>query len=72
VAAYLGLRIVMTLQIASWGLKQPVPWMGLVLIPLWDAMAFAIWLVSFTRSTIRWRDRDYYIRDGELVPVSGS
>jgi ceramide glucosyltransferase len=69
VAAYLGLRIVMTLQIASWGLKQHVPLLGLALIPVWDAMAFVIWLVSFTRSTIRWRDRDYYIRDGELVPA---
>jgi hypothetical protein len=33
-------------------------------------MAFVIWLVSFTRSTIRWRDRNYYIRDGELVPAT--
>ena len=72
IGTYLGLRVVMTLQIASWGLKQPVPWRGLALIPLWDAMAFVIWLASFTRSTIRWRDRDYYIRNGELVPVAVS
>jgi ceramide glucosyltransferase len=67
---YLALRVAVTLQIASWGLKQAVPWLSLVLIPVWDAMAFVIWLASFTRSTIRWRDRDYYIRDGELVPVA--
>lgn len=67
---YFGLRVCMTLQVASWGLKQRVPWLGLALIPVWDAMAFVIWLASFTRSTIRWRDRDYYIRDGELVPVA--
>jgi len=72
VGVYLGLRVAMTLQIASWGLKQPVPWRGLALIPVWDAMAFVIWLASFTRSTIRWRDRDYYIRNGELVPVAVS
>ena len=69
---YLGLRVATTLQIASWGLKQPVPWRGLALIPVWDAMAFVIWLASFTRSTIRWRDHDYYIRNGELVPVAVS
>jgi ceramide glucosyltransferase len=69
VAAYLGLRVVMTLQIASGGLKQHVSLPSLALIPVWDAMAFVIWLVSFTRSTIRWRDRVYYIRDGELVPA---
>ena len=68
-AAYIAVRALMTVQVASWGLKQSVPWQGLALIPVWDAMAFAIWLASFTRSTIRWRDRDYLIRDGELVPV---
>jgi ceramide glucosyltransferase len=67
-AVYLGLRAAMTLQIATWGLKQPAPWQGIPLIPVWDAMALAVWLVSFTRSTIRWRNKDYYIRDGQLVP----
>jgi ceramide glucosyltransferase len=71
-AAYLATRIAMTLQVASLGLKQRVPWGGLALIPVWDLMAFVIWLASFTRSTIRWRDRDYYIRNGELVPVAAT
>ena len=71
-AAYLVVRVAMTLQVASSGLKQRVPWQGLALIPVWDALAFVIWLASFTRSTIRWRDRDYYIRNGELVPVADS
>jgi len=66
---YLALRSAMTLQTASWGLKQSIPWRELALIPVWDAMAFVIWLTSFTRSTIRWRDRDYYIREGQLVPA---
>ena len=52
------------------GLKQRFPWKKTLLIPLWDAIASAIWLASFTRNTIRWRDHDYYIRDGELVPVA--
>ena len=63
-AAYLAVRIAMTLQVASAGLKQRVGWQALALIPLWDAMAFVIWLASFTRRSIRWRDRDYYIRNG--------
>jgi hypothetical protein len=33
-------------------------------------VAFGIWLTSFTRNSIRWRDAEYYIRDGALVPVS--
>jgi len=68
-ATYFGLRAAMTLEVAAWGLKQRIPASSVAFIPIWDAMAFFIWLVSFTRSTIRWRDRDYYIRDGQLVPA---
>jgi hypothetical protein len=32
-------------------------------------LAACIWLASFTRNSIRWRDGYYYIRNGELVPV---
>ena len=54
---------------AFWGLKQHALWKKLALIPVWDAVAFVIWLTSFTRNSIRWRDGEYYIRDGRLVPV---
>ncbi len=33
-------------------------------------MAFAIWLASFARRSVRWRGSDYYIRDGVLIPVT--
>src|SRR5271156_5461945 len=72
VAAYLGgyliVRAVLTLLVGSWGLKQPGIWKKLALIPLWDGMASLIWLTSFTRKTIRWRGRNYLMRDGNLVP----
>jgi ceramide glucosyltransferase len=67
---YLLLRGAITRTIGVRGLKQPVSWKKLVLIPVWDAMAFAIWLISFGRKTIRWRDNEYYIRDGMLVPMA--
>jgi ceramide glucosyltransferase len=68
--AYFGLRFAMTWLIGIRGLKQKSLWKKLPLIPLWDAMAFFIWLTSFSRNTIRWRDSEYYIRDGRLVPVT--
>ena len=72
-AAYLGtyllLRTGITWMIGSHGLKQHLPLKKLILIPLWDAMAFLIWLISFGRNSVRWRDKDYYIRDGMLVPL---
>ncbi len=51
------------------GLRQSGLWKRMPLIPLWDALAFVIWLTSFTRRSLRWRDGQYYIRDGQLVPV---
>ncbi len=71
-AAYLGsyavLRTIMTLTIGSMGLKRKGLWRKLPMIPLWDAAALCIWLYSFTRNTIRWRDGHYRILDnGQLV-----
>lgn len=68
-ATYAFLRAAMTVMVAAWGLKQDAVWKKLALIPVWDAVALFIWLTSFTRNSIRWRDGQYYIRDGQLVPV---
>ncbi|HEY0702708.1 MAG TPA: glycosyltransferase [Candidatus Acidoferrales bacterium] len=71
VAIFLGiyaiLRIAMALLIGVYGMKQKGIWRKIPLIPVWDAVAFGIWLASFTRSTIRWRGVNYTIRDGMLV-----
>jgi ceramide glucosyltransferase len=68
---YMALRMAMTWMIGIRGLRQSVVWKEMPLLPVWDAVAFVIWLVSFSRSSIRWRGADYYIRDGRLVPVVG-
>lgn len=67
---YFVLRSAMAWMIGVHGLKQSLPWKNLLLIPVWDAMAFAIWLISFGQKSIRWRDNHYYIRDGMLVPAA--
>jgi ceramide glucosyltransferase len=51
-------------------MRQPGLWPKMLLIPLWDLMAFMIWVLSFGRKTIRWRGFDYTIREGILVPVN--
>ena len=66
---YLALRMAMTWVIGVYGLRQRNLWKQLPLIPVWDGAAFAIWLASFGRNSIRWRGADYHIRDGQLVPV---
>ena len=71
--AYLGtyyfLRAALMWTIGIHGLKQRGIWPLMPLLPLWDMLAFAIWLLSFPRRSIRWRGADYYIREGKLVPV---
>ena len=64
---YAACRLLITWLIGVWGMKQHGVWKKMALIPLWDAMAFAIWLVSFGRRTIRWRGIDYAIKEGKFV-----
>ncbi|HTT64232.1 MAG TPA: glycosyltransferase [Bryobacteraceae bacterium] len=67
---YLALRFLMTWMIGTWGLRQKRLWRKMAVIPLWDGLAFCIWLASFARRSIRWRGSDYLLRDGRLVPVA--
>ncbi|HTS78347.1 MAG TPA: glycosyltransferase [Bryobacteraceae bacterium] len=67
--AYFAFRAAMMWMIGIHGLKQRGVWAKMPLIPLWDALAFVIWVTSFARRSVRWRGADYYIRDGELIPV---
>ncbi len=67
---YIAMRMAITWIIGIHGLRQPGLWKQMPLIPVWDAVAFAIWLTSFGRNSIRWRGADYHIRDGRLVPVT--
>jgi ceramide glucosyltransferase len=67
---YIVLRMAMVWMIGVHGLHQRGLWKEMPLIPVWDGVAFAIWLTSFGRNSIRWRGADYHIRDGRLVPVA--
>jgi ceramide glucosyltransferase len=68
-SAYILLRAILTWVIAIHGLHEKGIWKKMLLVPLWDLVAFCLWLVSFTRTSIRWRSAEYLIRNGELVPV---
>jgi ceramide glucosyltransferase len=67
---YLVVRSAITWMIGTRGLQQPHLFRQIPLIPIWDALAFVIWIASFGQSSVRWRGADYYIRDGQLVPVA--
>lgn len=69
---YAACRIAMAELIGSWGMRQRGVWKKIALIPLWDLTAFAIWLASFTRRTIRWRGMDYLMREGKFVSATAT
>ncbi|MBZ5500614.1 MAG: glycosyltransferase [Acidobacteriia bacterium] len=72
---YAACRVMITSMIGVWGMKQKGLWKKMPLIPMWDLMAFVMWIVSFGRKTIRWRGVDYFLREGRLVaafPAKGS
>jgi ceramide glucosyltransferase len=68
--SYLLFRVAITWLIGIQGLKQAKLWAKMPLIPIWDAMAFLIWLASFTRTSIRWRGVDYKLRNGQFVSTT--
>ena len=68
--SYLLFRVAMTWIIGIQGLKQAGIWGKMYLIPLWDAMAFLIWAVSFTRTSIRWRGVDHQLRNGYFASTA--
>jgi len=69
IGIYAAFRLITTWLIGVWGLKQAGLWKKMPLIFVWDATAFVIWLLTFGRKSIRWRNVDYRIQAGMLVPV---
>ncbi len=67
---YFVLRTVMSWVIGVRGLKQKS--LDTKVVVAWDAFAFAMWVASFCRNSIRWRGGDYRIRNGELVPAASN
>ncbi|HXJ16001.1 MAG TPA: glycosyltransferase [Candidatus Polarisedimenticolia bacterium] len=67
---YAACRMAITWMIGAWGMKQKGLWKKMWLIPIWDGMAFLMWVASFRRKTIRWRGVDYFLREGRLVSAS--
>ena len=72
VAAYVVLRGEMARNVGVWGMQDRALRAKLVLLPVRDAFAFLVWLASFFPQRIRWRDKEFYVRDRRLVPAASS
>ena len=69
VGAYALLRYEIALGTGARGMRDPLIRRKLWMLPVRDAFAFLVWLASFFPQRIRWRDREFYIREKRLVPV---
>jgi ceramide glucosyltransferase len=68
--AYLILRLAAAWTAGVWGLGDEVLRRKLWLVPLRDAIHFAVWLAGFTSNRVMWGGREYEIRGGKMTPVS--
>lgn len=67
--AYLALRLLMAWTVGVWGVRDEVTRRKLWLVPLRDAIYFAVWLASFASNRIHWGGEEYIIDKGRLVPA---
>lgn len=68
--AYLALRLTMAWTVGVRGLHDPLLRRKWWLVPLWDAVAFFVWVASFLENRVRWRGAEFYVRKGRLIPVA--
>ncbi len=70
--AYLLLRLLMAWVVGVWGIGDDVLKRKFWLIPLRDALHFAVWLASFTSNRVTWGDSQFILKDGQMVEVPSS
>jgi ceramide glucosyltransferase len=69
-AAYLTLRLVLGFTVGVWGLRDETSRRRLWLVPLRDAIHFAVWFCSFFSSRITWGGSEFRLRkNGEMVAM---
>jgi ceramide glucosyltransferase len=72
VAVYVLLRGTMAWVVGARGMRDRLVRRKFWALPLRDAFAFIVWLVSFFPQRIHWRDRQFLVRKKRLVAVPSS
>jgi len=70
--AYLVLRLTMAWTVGVWGVGDDVVRRKLWLVPLRDAIYFAVWLASFASNRIHWGGEEFVLREGKLISAASS
>jgi ceramide glucosyltransferase len=61
-----ALRVAVALAVALPVLRDRYVWRDLILLPLRDVVAFALWVGSYTGSRIHWRGEDFVLEKGKI------
>ena len=67
--AYMVLRLGQTWAAGVWGLDDPLTRKNLWLVPLRDALNFAVWTTGCFSSKIKWRGLEFHVKKGLLIPL---
>ena len=67
--AYLVLRFGVAWTTGVWGLGDTATRKKLWLLPVRDAISFAVWVAGFFTDRITWRGIAYRVKKGLLVPA---
>jgi len=68
--AYVVLRLLMAWIVGIWGVKDEVLARKLWLVPLRDAIHFAVWLAGYTSNRVTWGGTEFEIRNGRMKETS--
>jgi ceramide glucosyltransferase len=69
VGAYLVLRLLMAWVVGVWGVNDEVLRKKLWLVPLRDAIHFAVWVAGFASNRVKWGGVEYAIEGGKMREV---
>jgi ceramide glucosyltransferase len=68
--AYLVLRLLVAWTVGVWGLRDETARRKLWLVPLRDALHFAVWVASFFSNRITWGEAEFHLTsNGEMVAL---
>ena len=68
-SAYLLLRLLMAWVVGVWGVGDEVLRGKLWLVPLRDAIYFAVWLAGFMSNRVTWSGVEFAIEGGKMREV---
>ena len=67
--AYATLRLLMAWVAGVWGVKDETLKRKLWLVPLRDAIHFAVWLAGFASNRVKWGESEFAIENGRMKEI---